>query len=51
MRRIVDRTLLAFLLALLVFWAAGIAGGALKAMTTRMGPSPHPCVHCVIHWR
>jgi hypothetical protein len=50
-REVTNRTLLALMLVLLAFWAAGILGGALKSMITGIGPSPHPCKSCVVKWR
>jgi len=51
MRRVVNRTLLALMLVLGAFWAAGILGGALKASMGDTGPIHHPCKSCVIKWR
>jgi hypothetical protein len=39
------------MLALLVFWAAGILGGALKAAIGNTAPIRDPCDRCVVKWR
>jgi hypothetical protein len=43
--------MVAFILALGVFWAAGILSGALKDAMGDTGPIRHPCDRCVVKWR
>jgi hypothetical protein len=45
-RPVANRTLVGILLVLLALWEASILLGALKAVTTDMAPSPHPCHSC-----
>jgi hypothetical protein len=50
-KQVVNRTLLAIVLALLAFWAMAMLFGALNNAIKDTGPTFSSCRSCAPHWR